>query len=162
MAHGGSENVKDPGLKKGIAVGHGKASKIGPAPTLLTNSLLITVPGRPFSLNAERTQHWTKQASRTKELRVAAYYATLELLGSKPPQALYQQVTIQVFPCALNRRYRQDVGNIYPSVKACIDGFVDANVIPDDNDNHLKWLTFHPHQFGKDQIVFKITEVIDG
>jgi len=32
---------------------------------------------------------------------------------------------------------RSDAGNWYPTVKAVIDGLVDAGLIPDDNDDHL-------------------------
>ena len=110
-------------------------------------------------MNRERTQHWSKQVSRTKELRVAAYYSTLEIIGVKPTEPLFKQVTVEVWPCALNRRYRQDIANCYPSFKACLDGIVDANVIEDDNDRHVLSVRFHAHQFGKDQMVLKVKEV---
>lgn len=33
---------------------------------------------------------------------------------------------------------RRDVGNLYPTVKACLDGIVsDAKVLPDDDDRHV-------------------------
>lgn len=37
-----------------------------------------------------------------------------------------------------------DIGACYPSVKAAIDGLVDAEVIPDDTGAHLVRLTFKP------------------
>jgi crossover junction endodeoxyribonuclease RusA len=123
-------------------------------------NLLVVVPGRPFSLNRERTQHWAVQARRTKELRKVAYDAALdEIGGSKPAEPMFEQVTISVFPCALDRRYRQDIANCYPSFKACLDGIVDANVIEDDNDRHVLSVKFYPHQYGKDQMALLIKEV---
>jgi crossover junction endodeoxyribonuclease RusA len=31
----------------------------------------------------------------------------------------------------------RDTGNYYPTAKAIVDGLVDANLLPDDNDRHL-------------------------
>lgn len=39
----------------------------------------------------------------------------------------------------------------YPTVKAAIDGIVDAGVIEDDDDRHLIAVTFYPVQYGKTQ-----------
>ena len=33
--------------------------------------------------------------------------------------------------------HRRDVGNYYPTAKAIVDGLVDAQLLPDDNDTHI-------------------------
>ena len=128
----------------------------------LTDPLIIKVPGRPFSLNAERTKHWSDRADRTAQLRHDAKYCALEVMPSRPKPALFEQVRIIVEPWAIDRRYRQDVGACLPSAKAAIDGLVDAGVIADDDDSHLLELAFRPHQFGVDQIVLTVIEVEGG
>jgi Holliday junction resolvase RusA-like endonuclease len=39
-------------------------------------------------------------------------------------------------------RRRRDVPNVWPTVKACVDGCVDAEVIADDDDSHVESMTF--------------------
>lgn len=34
-------------------------------------------------------------------------------------------------------RRRRDVGNYYPTIKACVDGLVDYGLLDDDSDNYL-------------------------
>jgi hypothetical protein len=121
--------------------------------------LIVCVPGRPFSLNAERTQHWSDRAERTKELRWAAKVALLQVSGVPRGRIMFDAVGIEVRPWALNRRYRQDVGNCYASFKAVLDGFVDAHLIKDDDDAHLRWVVFYPHQFGVDQMEIRIHRI---
>jgi len=51
---------------------------------------------------------------------------------------------------------RSDAGNFYPTVKAIVDGLIDAKLLPDDNDNHLNGP--YPHQGDKGP--YSITIVI--
>jgi hypothetical protein len=37
---------------------------------------------------------------------------------------------------------RVDLGNLYPTVKACIDGLVDAKVVDDDDETHVVLVSF--------------------
>jgi hypothetical protein len=39
--------------------------------------------------------------------------------------------------CHATDARRRDVGNLYPSAKALVDGLVDYGLIPDDDDRHL-------------------------
>jgi Holliday junction resolvase RusA-like endonuclease len=69
-------------------------------------------------------------------------------------------VEICAQPYVLNGRYRQDVGNCFPSVKAAVDGLVDAGVLVDDNANVVVKLTFMVPIFGKDALGISISEVM--
>jgi crossover junction endodeoxyribonuclease RusA len=124
----------------------------------VTEPLIVKVPGRPFSLNAERSKHWSDRAARVAQLRQDAKYCALQAMPFRRRESLFQQVDIEVFPWAKDRRYRQDVGNNYPTFKACLDGLVDAGVIMDDDDTHVHSVKFYPHQYGVDQMVLVVTE----
>ncbi len=126
----------------------------------MSRQLTVAVPGRPFSLNAERSKHWSDRARRVAQFRLDAKFATLEALGSRRPR--FERVSVDVYPYALNRRYRQDVGNCYASMKAALDGVVDTGILADDDDSHVVAVTFHPHQFGVDQLVLVLTESEGG
>ena len=125
----------------------------------MVTQLIVEVPGRPFSLNRERTQHWTKVSEMKKWIRLAAKTMAIHEMGPQRKRPFFDKVTVDVYPWAKDRRYRQDVGNCYPTAKAIIDGLVDAGVIKDDDDSHLLWLRFYPHQFGRDAMVLVVSEV---
>jgi hypothetical protein len=94
-----------------------------------------------------------------KWIRLAAKTMAIHEMGPQRKRPFFEQVGIDVYPFAKNKNYRQDVGNCYPTCKAIIDGLVDAKVIADDDDSHLLWLRFYPHQFGKDQMVLVVHEI---
>lgn len=89
-------------------------------------------PARLLSQNDR--EHWRPRAARVKLWRTAAYYGAL-----KVPFAVRKHgpsvVTIEL-PVKGNRR--RDPGNAYPTLKACVDGAVDAGIWPDDNS---EWVT---------------------
>jgi hypothetical protein len=99
---------------------------------------------RPWLLNEERAggrrgaggQYG--RARLTREWREA--FANLCLEIQVPPLEWF---TVEAIPICRDRR-RPDVGNIFPAVKAAIDGLVDAGVAPDDTDAFLHALTFRP------------------
>ncbi len=125
----------------------------------MSRSIVVDVPGRPFSLNAERSRHWTDRAERVAQFRRDARFAAFEMIGAHAPRPALDAVTIEVYPWAIDRRYRQDVANCYGSFKACLDGAVDAGLIVSDDDRYVRAVTFHPHQFGQDRIVLVFHEV---
>ena len=59
------------------------------------------------------------------------------------------RIRVEAQPMSKDRRWRPDVAACYPSVKAAIDGLVDARVIPDDDDRHVLNLTFLPVDIGE-------------
>lgn len=121
--------------------------------------LVIEVPMRPFSLNAERSEHRFARAKRVKGIRELAKTSALDQMPvwAKP---FFESAHVEVEPIALDRRFRQDIGNCYPSAKACIDGFVDAGILRDDTDKELLSLKFYPHQYGRDIMRFTLTGLL--
>jgi len=64
-------------------------------------------------------------------------------------------VTVQPFQ---KRGRLQDTAACNPSVKAAIDGLVDAGIIPDDSGEFVRMITFLPCVRGDDQL----TLIIEG
>jgi len=98
---------------------------------------------RPLTLNKERTLHRFERAAIVKDTRES--FGWMAKAQQVPPLA-----AIKVFatPLAKDRRWRQDCGSCFPSVKAAIDGLVDAGVLPDDNPDFVRALTFFPAEIG--------------
>ena len=83
---------------------------------------------RPWTTNSERTWHFQKRAARVRETRERFFWLAKE---AKIPQL--PKIDVAAVPLVKNRRSMQDVGACFPTVKAAIDGLVDAGVIPDDD-----------------------------
>lgn len=117
----------------------------------------IIIPGRPVSLNAERAANRWQRAELTKGTREHAKVLWLnEVRAGRAPKQL-DRMSVVVHVEAKDRRYRTDVGNVLPSVKAAVDGLVDSGLIPDDTDRHLVRLTFTPTQVtGRDALVLEV------
>lgn len=91
-------------------------------------SFLMARPAPLMNMN-DRT-HWAVKAKRVKAWRTAVALQARRL-GPVPDPALVQIV----FDVADNRR--RDPHNLAPTVKACIDGLVDAGWWPDDDAKHV-------------------------
>lgn len=82
-------------------------------------------------LTANGRYHWTKRARLTRSWREAAkVYARV---AQMPP--LNRAHIIVTF--GFSDKRRRDVANLQPTAKAIVDGLVDAEVLPDDDDRHL-------------------------
>ena len=89
-------------------------------------AITLTVPGGEW-LTANGRYHWAQRARATRALRWRAH-ATARSQGMRPMGP--SRVTVAVaYPTAA----RADPDNAAPTVKAIIDGLVDAGVWPDDN-----------------------------
>jgi hypothetical protein len=99
---------------------------------------------RPWTANAERGWHYHKRADMVKSARTRFYYLALQ--AAIPKQ---DQIIVMAQPLLKSRRSRPDVAACYPTVKAAIDGIVDAGIIPNDTDNHLSAIIFLPAEIGK-------------
>ena len=96
-----------------------------------------TIP--TWTVNAERRMHHHERARRVRETRDAFCWLTR---AAHVPRL--DRVVFVAQPLASSRRGRQDVGACLPSVKAAVDGVVDAGVLVDDDDRHVVALTFLP------------------
>lgn len=91
---------------------------------------------KPLSLNDREHHH--KRAARVAEWRQAAGW----LSRAQVPRHLDRvHVRIRFHPPRATSRSgdRRDSDNLVPTLKAVIDGLVDAGVIPDDTPDHVSW-----------------------
>lgn len=102
-----------------------------PSPTHQNATTVALDPPGPF-LNANDRLHWRKRMELTQLWRKAGREAIEESFEPYHYTAAHITVAIR-FP----NNVRRDVGNYYPTAKALVDGLVDANLLPDDNDTHL-------------------------
>lgn len=86
----------------------------------------------PWSINQERTKHWSWRSKRVRWWRdTANVWARKAQHGAQPPAVIH--VTLP-----FDRGARRDPSNYLPAVKAIIDGLVDAGLWPDDTP---EWVT---------------------
>lgn len=82
-------------------------------------------------INANERLHWAVRARRTRDLKRDALVVAL---AARVPRMDRIRIVGVVHPP--NRR-RRDPHNLYPTLKAYIDGIVKAGVIVDDDSSHL-------------------------
>src|SRR4051794_39840417 len=87
-------------------------------------------------VTANHREHFMVRAAKTKAWRDAA---AVHARAAGIPALDKVRITAQECPSGNRRR---DVDRVALTVKACIDGIVDAGVIPDDNTAHLLELTY--------------------
>ena len=102
----------------------------------------------PVTTNAERAGNRFARADFTKDWRTLGFAAARNL-----PKAKWINVIAEPFQ---ERGRLQDVGACNPSVKAVIDGIVDAKVIPDDSADFVKEIRFLPPKRSKNGLVIKL------
>lgn len=112
----------------------------------------LTYTKRPVTTNAERAGNRWKRAEDTKEWRVM--FAWLARKERIPPM---RWINIIAQPSQKRGRL-QDTAACNPSVKAAIDGLVDAGVVPDDTGEYVRQITFLPCVRGED----RLTLIIQG
>jgi len=92
----------------------------------------VVVPaGDLEALNANQRLHWAARSVRTAAWRAKAAAA---LTQAEIPAYTRAHIFCHV---AFPDQRRRDVHNWYPTAKACVDGFIDAGLLPDDDDQHL-------------------------
>lgn len=107
---------------------------------------ILSYPHKPLTTNAERAGNRWARASSVREWRTA--FASLAKEEQIPPMR-WINVTVQPFQ---KRGPLQDTAACNPSVKAAIDGLVDAGVVPDDTGEHVREITFLPCVRGEDSL----------
>ncbi len=93
----------------------------------------LTFEARPWTLNAERAGNRWQRADMVKQWRDAFHWLAK---GQKTPRFN----TVDVIVDIRMKRPLADTGNAYGSVKAAIDGLVDAGVLPDDTPDVIRSL----------------------
>lgn len=81
------------------------------------------------AVTANQRLHWAEKGERTAALRKKSKTLHRDV---DPMRSARLVVTVR-WP----DHRRRDVANLAPTVKALVDGAVDAGVLPDDDDNHL-------------------------
>lgn len=122
-------------------------------------SLTFGVPA-PLWLTANDRLHWADKSRRTRALRQAARLVTLAAIRKREAVRLQRaDVTATVhYPTAR----RQDPANANPTVKALIDGCVDAGLLPDDDAQHLPSLAFRRGDPTRQPGFYRIVLTFDG
>lgn len=114
-------------------------------------NIILTHADRPVTTNAERSGNRWQRAATTKQWRQAfAWIARRE----RVPRMKWINVTAQPHQ---KRGRLQDTAACNPSVKAAIDGLVDAGIVPDDTGEYVRQITFLPCMRGDDRLVLVIT-----
>lgn len=96
---------------------------------------VIRVPSGGERLSMNGRYHWRERAARTEAWRKAAYIGATRL-GTPAQRRQPPSAVLCEFP--VRDRRTKDPHNLAPTVKAIIDGLVDAGVWPDDNP---EWVT---------------------
>lgn len=91
----------------------------------LTRSKLITANDKP---------HWAARARLTKQIRQWGYLLGREGEGVARLELTHARVEVEF---AYPDRRRRDRSNLAPTVKALMDGLIDAGLLPDDADRFL-------------------------
>lgn len=94
---------------------------------------VYTLTARPWTLNLERREHWSKARSLTREWRERFGW-----LGLTNRQQFKRAEVVCEVICA---KPLPDTGNAYGALKAAIDGLVDAGVLPGDGPEVIRSLT---------------------
>jgi hypothetical protein len=99
-------------------------------------TVTITFPEPAERLMSNDRLHWSKRALRTRIWRTTAQYKAMGQLGQQCNVGpCYVRVT---FPVTVNRR--RDSDGPAPTVKAIVDGLVDAGCWPDDTPEWVETL----------------------
>lgn len=99
-------------------------------PTIPETGLTIEVLAPAAWINSNDRRHRMAEAALTKAWRTAARAACRNVGPLNCPV----QITAHVWKPRSNR---YDPGNLYPTAKACLDGIVDAGLLPDDDHKHV-------------------------
>lgn len=118
-----------------VGLAHGRAQ----GPNLDEPDYSITLTINKFQrhelLNANERIHYRVRASRTEYWRDRTKGEMANAINAGSVRKLKRAhiYTIVTWPDLTKR----DVGNWYPTFKACVDGAVDAGLLPGDDDRHL-------------------------
>lgn len=100
------------------------------------NTRVYTFQGRPWTLNAERrgSTHWSATRAKTAEWRQAFWALGVQNRHRFGPV----DITVDI----RQRSPLADTGNAYGTIKAAIDGLVDAGVLSNDTPDVVRSILF--------------------
>ncbi len=81
--------------------------------------------------------HWSKKAKAVRSYRASAFYCALNASESSRPG--YDKAELSITLVVRDSRYYRDPDNMVASLKPAIDGCIDAGIIKDDSDEHLRY-----------------------
>ena len=93
--------------------------------------LRIDLPWTRPPLTANQRMHWAEKSRVTREVR----QTTCLLARSRKAPSTSRLVVTLHYRQAVKRRL--DAHNLYALVKPCVDGLVDAGIVPDDDTEHV-------------------------
>jgi Holliday junction resolvase RusA-like endonuclease len=106
-------------------------------------------PCAPWSINMERTKHWSWRSKRVSWWRTTALVAARKAgVGELPPSRIEVELPF-------DRGGRRDPSNYLPAVKALIDGLVDAGCWDDDTAEYVE--VVEPRLVRGTDVVVRIT-----
>jgi hypothetical protein len=111
----------------------------------------IRIPAPADWINSNQRIHRMQTADLTKAWRTATW-ALCRNLG---PLNWPVTITAHVWK---PRGGRYDPGNLYPTAKACVDGLVDAGLLPDDDHKHVIGPDMRHGGKGPAALIITITE----
>ena len=92
----------------------------------MTRHWRLSLPGGPH-LTANQRLHWSERGRRTAYWR---FNTRMVASAARMPALTRISVHLEIHP---PDRRRRDPSNWMPTQKACVDGLVDARVVPDDS-----------------------------
>lgn len=98
----------------------------------MTDSWTIRLPYTTPPLTLNGRMHWATKARITREVR--GYVAGMAIYRKPNQQPIH--VTLVYVPRDSRRRDRD---NLVATLKPCIDGLVDAGIVPDDTPDFVSW-----------------------
>lgn len=116
-------------------------------------------PAQNLVINSNDRFHYQAEGRMVKKLRLIARVEAG--LNITPVYSSDKPCTVAVTVYAPTRR-RLDPPNLYPTVKALIDGLTDANLWPDDNHEVIKMMSFQYGGLSGESGKFKIVLDIEG
>jgi hypothetical protein len=119
----------------------------------VSEDLTMFVPKADEWINSNQRLHRMVKANRVRAWREAAAKA---VEGWKPFDG---PVRIEAHIWK-NRRGRYDPNNLNTTTKACVDGFVDAGLLADDDWNHVIGPDHRHGGIGEPGIIFLFTKVL--
>ena len=118
-------------------------------------TITVLKVGKYMNAN-DRPNRWAK-AAQTKAWREAAFIEArrIPFFYGTPMRPLVR-ITATVH---ITDKRRREVSNLFPTFKACIDGFVDAGILVDDSDAHVIGPDPRRAYDGPPRITFLLEEV---